>query len=157
MNSYEDFGMTHTKVDQPPSLPPFHLAFTVRGLDEARGFYCGLLGCAEGRSTDKWIDFNFFGHQLVTHLSPTNGTSDVAKSEVDGQQVPASHFGAVIPMELWQKMADALRQNGWKFLIEPHIRYAGQPAEQATMFFCDPSGNAIEMKSFKDLDQLFAK
>lgn len=136
---------------------PFHLAFIVRDLEEARRFYGGLLGCAEGRSTDRWIDFDFFGHQLVAHLGSAKGMAPVAMSSVDGKDVPASHFGAVIPLKQWQQMADVLGKSGLEFVIKPAIRFAGQPAEHTTMFFCDPSGNAIEMKSFKDLDQLFAK
>lgn len=143
-------------MTNPTSIPPFHLAFPVSDLDEARAFYGILLGCNEGRSTAQWVDFNFFGHQLVAHLCPSQD-SDAAKSLVDGREVPASHFGAVIPRERWQAMADALSNHRIKFIIEPHVRFQGLPGEHATMFFRDPSGNAIEMKSFKDLDQLFAK
>jgi extradiol dioxygenase family protein len=115
------------------------------------------MGCAEGRSSPEWIDFNFFGHQIVAHLVPGSGTPDAGGNAVDGHEVPVPHFGIVLEIEDWRVLADRLRAAGTQFEIEPHVRFAGQPGEQATMFFRDPSGNAIEMKAFQDLGQLFAK
>jgi len=138
------------------SMPPFHLAFPVRDLAEARGFYGDLLGCAEGRSSNDWIDFNFYGHQIVAHLSPNECTS-AATSSVDDHQVPVRHFGAVLSIPTWQTLADKLKASGTKFIIEPYIRFKGEAGEQATMFFQDPSGNAIEIKAFKNMESLFAK
>jgi len=137
------------------SLRPFHLAFPVRDLAEARAFYGGILGCPEGRSSASWIDFDFFGHQVVAHLS--RGPAVTAANEVDGDNVPVRHFGVVLPWDEFPRMAARLRDRGVKFLIEPRIRFEGQPGEQATMFFLDPSGNALEFKAFKDLGRLFAK
>ena len=137
------------------SLPPFHLAFPVHDLAAARAFYGGLLGCAEGRSSEAWIDFDFFGHQIVTHLAPAR-SHDAAVNPVDGHGVPVPHFGAVLAMEEWRALAGKLESAGVHFDIAPTIRFAGQPGEQATMFFRDPSGNAIEMKAFEDPSQLFA-
>ena len=138
------------------SLPPFHLAFPVHDLDAARHFYGGLLGCPEGRSSAEWIDFDFFGHQIVAHLHP--GMAPRAHhNEVDGHHVPVPHFGAVLPMEAWQTLADRLTAAGARFVIQPNIRFAGQPGEQATMFFLDPSGNALEIKAMRDPANLFAK
>jgi uncharacterized protein len=139
-----------------PPIPPFHLAFPVHDLDAARAFYGGLLGCPEGRSSDEWIDFNFYGHQIVAHLAP-DASGPRAGNEVDGKHVPVPHFGAVLPMEQWQTLADRLQKNGVQFVIEPHIRFQGQVGEQATMFFYDPSHNAIEIKAFADIGQLFAR
>jgi extradiol dioxygenase family protein len=136
------------------SLRPFHLAFPVHDLEAARAFYGGLLGCREGRSTPEWIDFDFYGHQIVAHTGGTPG--DAAANEVDGDHVPIPHFGVVLDIADWQRLADRLEAAGTQFIVEPHIRFAGQPGEQATMFFRDPSGNAIEMKAFKSLEQLFA-
>lgn len=138
------------------TIPPFHLAFPVRDLTEARRFYGELLGCSEGRSSPEWIDFNFYGHQIVAHLSPQS-CGDAALSAVDGHGVPVRHFGAVLPMDEWQAMAERLRSAGTKFAIEPYIRFKGEVGEQATMFFMDPSGNALEFKAFADISQLFAK
>ncbi len=138
------------------TIPPFHLAFPVRDLTEARRFYGELLGCSEGRSSPEWIDFNFYGHQIVAHLSPQS-CGDGALSAVDGHGVPVRHFGAVLPMDEWQAMAERLRSAGTKFAIEPYIRFKGEVGEQATMFFTDPSGNALEFKAFADISQLFAK
>jgi len=136
-------------------LRPFHLAFPVHDLGAARGFYGGTLGCPEGRSSDSWIDFDLFGHQIVTHLDPA--AKPVAVSNpVDGHDVPVPHFGVVLTMDDWQALADRLRAAGIAFGIEPHIRFVGQPGEQATMFFQDPSGNALEFKAFADDSQLFA-
>lgn len=137
------------------ALPPFHLAFPVHDLAAARQFYGGLLGCPEGRSSPEWIDFNFYGHQIVAHLAPGE-TGQPATSAVDGHPVPVRHFGAVLPMAQWQSLADKLTAAGTPFVIEPHVRFKGQAGEQATMFFLDPSGNAIEFKAFADLNSLFA-
>ena len=137
------------------SLRPFHLAFPVRDLAEARAFYGGVLGCPEGRSSDRWIDFDFMGHQIVTHLAPEAG-GDAAVTPVDGHGVPVPHFGVVLAMDEWQALAERLRNADVRFEIEPTIRFEGRPGEQATMFFRDPSGNAIEMKAFASLEGLFA-
>lgn len=138
-------------------IRPFHLAFPVHDLNEARAFWGGVMGCDEGRSTDQWIDFNFYGHQIVTHHVPGCDRRDDAINAVDGHGVPVPHFGVVLAMEQWQGLADRLAAAGVTFEIAPYIRFAGQAGEQATMFFKDPSGNAIEMKAFADLGQLFAK
>mgnify|MGYP000058812438 FL=1 len=137
------------------TMPPFHLAFPVHDLAAARAFYGGLLGCREGRSSAEWIDFDFFGHQIVAHLAPAR-SGDAAVNHVDGHGVPVPHFGAVLPMADWRALADRLETAGIEFAIAPTIRFAGQPGEQATMFFRDPSGNAIEMKAFEDPGRLFA-
>jgi uncharacterized protein len=135
---------------------PFHLAFPVHDLEAARAFYGGLLGCPEGRSADEWIDFDFFGHQIVAHL-----TADMAPrphhNPVDGHDVPVPHFGAVLPMEAWERLAERLREAGTAFVIEPNVRFRGEPGEQATMFFLDPSGNALEIKAMRDPANLFAR
>ena len=136
------------------SLPPFHLAFPVHDLAKARAFYGGLLGCPEGRSSDEWIDFDFHGHQIVTHLAPAAG--DRAANHVDGHNVPVPHFGVVLDMPSWRVMADRLTDAGVEFAIEPTVRFAGQPGEQATMFFRDPSGNALEIKAMANPANLFA-
>jgi len=138
-----------------PSIAPFHLAFPVDDLAAARGFYGGLLGCPEGRSSDEWIDFDLFGHQIVAHLAPKR--AQVHHNEVDGHDVPVPHFGVVLDWGDFHTLADKLRTGGMKFVIEPYVRFAGLVGEQATMFFRDPSGNALEFKSFKDRSQLFAK
>ena len=137
-------------------MPPFHLAFPVRDLAEARAFYGELLGCPEGRSSDHWVDFNFYGHQIVAHLAPGECRA-VAASEVDEHQVPVRHFGAVLNLQQWEDLAQRLEAAGTKFVIEPYVRFKGEPGEQATMFFLDPSGNAIEIKAFRSLESLFAK
>ncbi len=137
-------------------VPPFHLAFPVHDLDIARSFYGGLLGCPEGRSSPEWIDFDLFGHQIVAHLAPAE-CKPTATSGVDGDAVPVRHFGVVLPMAQWQLLADRLSAVGTKFIIEPHLRFKGLAGEQATFFFLDPSGNALEFKAFADLGQLFAK
>ena len=136
------------------TLPPFHLAFPVHDLDAARAFYGGLLGCPEGRSAAQWIDFDFFGHQIVAHLDPESGPRRHF-APVDGDEVPVPHFGAVLGMAQWQALADRLTGAGVRFVIEPGIRFAGQAGEQATMFFLDPSGNALEIKAMRDPDALF--
>jgi uncharacterized protein len=141
-------------------LTPFHIAVQVRDIEEARRFYKGLLGCAEGRSAREWVDFNLFGHQFVCHLNPSLGpTGRIAShyNPVDGHGVPVPHFGVVLEMGEWQSLADRLKQHDVQFVVEPYIRFKGQPGEQATLFFLDPSGNALEFKAFKDIDaQLFA-
>jgi extradiol dioxygenase family protein len=134
----------------------FHLAFPVHDIPAARAFYGGLLGCPEGRSSDSWVDFDFHGHQIVAHLSPAECRL-AATGEVDGDAVPVRHFGAILAMETWQALADRLRAAGTHFIIEPHVRFQGEVGEQATMFFLDPSGNALEFKSFADMGQVFAK
>ena len=140
----------------PALLSPFHLAFPVHDLAAARRFYGDLLGCPEGRSSDEWIDFNFHGHQIVAHLAPGE-TGASATNAVDGHGVPVRHFGIVLPMAEWDALADRLRAAGTTFVIEPYVRFRGEPGEQATMFFRDPSGNAIEIKAFSDIGRLFAK
>ena len=137
------------------SLRPFHLAFPVRDLEEARAFYGGLMGCEEGRSSEEWIDFDFYGHQIVAHTAGESG--DRVSNAVDGHDVPVPHFGVVLTMEDWQALAERLVAAGVQFAIEPTIRFRGQPGEQATMFFRDPSGNALEMKAFADDAMLFAR
>lgn len=134
----------------------FHLAFPVHDLDAARAFYGGLLGCPEGRSSDHWIDFDLYGHQIVAHL--VSGKSEVAgRNNVDSDAVPVPHFGIVLEMEAWKELAEKLSDKGVKFVIEPKIRFAGEVGEQGTMFFLDPSGNALEFKGFNDLSTVFAK
>ena len=136
-------------------MPPFHLAFPVHDLDAARAFYGTALGCPEGRSSERWIDFDFFGHQIVAHLDPAM----VAKGHsnpVDGHQVPVPHFGAVLAMADWTRLAARLEAAGTAFVIPPTVRFAGEAGEQATMFFTDPSGNAIEIKAMADPAKLFA-
>ena len=142
----------------------FHLAFPVHDLDAARSFYGGLLGCPEGRSSAAWIDFDFHGHQIVAHLAPAecrrrsdDRPQPTSTNAVDGHDVPVRHFGAVLPMADWDALADKLRAAGTAFVIEPHVRFEGQVGEQATMFFFDPSGNALEFKAFGDWGQVFAK
>lgn len=138
------------------AMPPFHLAFPVHDLAQARHFYGDLLGCPEGRSSPEWIDFNFYGHQIVAHLAPGEcGHREV--SAVDGHGVPVRHFGVVLSMSQWEAMAERLRAAGTAFVIEPYIRFKGEVGEQATLFFLDPSGNAVEIKAFASMDSLFAK
>ena len=136
--------------------PRFHLAFPVRDLAEARAFYGNLLDCPEGRSAVDWVDFDFFGHQIVAHLSPPPDAHK-CQNRVDGELVPVRHFGVILSLPEWQEMAERLRQRGVKFLIEPTLRFRGQPGEQATMFFEDPSGNALEIKAFAEDAMVFAK
>jgi len=141
-------------------LPPFHLAIPVRDLASARAFYGGLLGCREGRSAERWVDFDFFGHQLVCHVAGNYpGAGDAGSTNaVDGHDVPVPHFGAVLELPAFEDLAQRLRDAGVKFVIEPCVRFRGQPGEQATMFLLDPSGNAIEFKAFADIErQLFEK
>ena len=136
------------------SLPPFHLAFPVDDLAAARRFYGELLGCPEGRSADEWIDFDLYGHQIVAHLAPVSSRSS---NPVDGEDVPVPHFGIVLPMEQWKALAQRLQDAGTEFVIKPTIRFEGQPGEQATMFFLDPAGNALEFKAMANPAKLFAK
>ena len=138
------------------TLDPFHLALPVYDLDETRKFYGGVLGLPEGRSADTWIDYNLFGHQVVMHLLQGK-KGERHTNPVDGDNVPVPHFGVVVTMEKWEALAAQLRAHGVTFVIEPHIRFRGQVGEQATMFFLDPSGNAMEFKAFNDRSKLFAK
>ena len=135
---------------------PFHLAFPVHDLGAAREFYGDLLGCPEGRSSDEWVDFDLYGHQVVAHLAPDEARR-ASTNAVDGDNVPVRHFGVVLPMPEWEARARRLSAAGTSFIIEPHVRVKGQVGKQATMFFLVPSGNALEFKSFKDMASLFAK
>lgn len=137
------------------AMPPFHLAFPVDDLAAARAFYGELLGCSEGRSSPEWVDFNFYGHQIVAHLAPGEAGHRTTSS-VDGNNVPVRHFGVILTMKEWEALADRLVRAGIKFVIEPHVRFKGQVGEQATMFFLDPFGNALEFKAFEDMTQIFA-
>ena len=148
--------MTNETISHDAPLRPFHLAFPVHDLAAARAFYGGLLGCPEGRSSPDWVDFNFYGHQIVAHLAPGE-TGAAATSAVDGHGVPVRHFGIVLPMADWEAAAARLKAANTEFVIEPYIRFKGEPGEQATMFFLDPSGNALEFKAFADIAMLFAK
>ena len=139
-----------------PTLAPFHLAFPVTDLDASRDFYGRVLGCREGRRSAEWIDFDLFGHQIVAHLAPAR-TGVAAHNPVDGHDVPVPHFGVVLDWDDFHAFAERLRTNGVRFVIEPHVRFAGQVGEQATMFFVDPSGNALEFKAFRDQAMLFAR
>ena len=143
-------------TSNPGLLSPFHLAFPVNDIAAARKFYGELLGCPEGRSAADWVDFNFYGHQIVAHLAPAE-TGDAQRNAVDGHGVPVRHFGIVLPMADWEALAARLKAAGTAFVIEPYVRFKGEPGEQATMFFLDPSGNAIEFKAFADISKLFAK
>jgi len=138
------------------SLRPFHLAFPVHNLSEARHFYGEVMGCAEGRSSDQWIDFDFFGHQFVAHLD-AGARSVATHNPVDGHDVPVPHFGVVLTMAQWEALAARVQAAGIQFGIAPHVRFKGQVGEQATMFFYDPSGNALEFKAFADDALLFAR
>ena len=139
------------------NLSPFHLAIPVDDVEKARTFYRDVMQCEEGRSDELWVDFNFYGHQLVIHYKAKEKSEDLAHNPVDGHNVPIPHFGIVLPPEDWQDLAERLKKHGIDFIIEPYIRFEGQPGEQSTMFFLDPCGNALEFKSFKNLDNLFAK
>jgi extradiol dioxygenase family protein len=146
-----------TDVHLPPrDYPRFHLAFPVTDLDGARAFYGALLGCAEGRSSPEWVDFDFFGHQIVAHKVEATGMAD-ATSLVDGDNVPVRHFGVILDLPAWDALAQKLEAAGTRFIIAPHVRFKGLPGEQATMFFQDPFGNALEFKAFADMDRLFAR
>ena len=137
-------------------LQPFHVAFPVDDIAETRKFYEGFLGCGVGRTDDTWIDFDMFGHQVVAHLRTDGSKGGEIRNPVDGHDVPVPHFGVVLDMDAWEKLAARLKAAKIKFVIEPYIKFKGQPGEQATMFFYDPSGNALEFKAFKDIKQLFA-
>lgn len=142
------------------ALRPFHIAIPVRDIQEARDFYGGILNCEEGRSTKEWIDFNFYGHQFVVHLNPNlgkEGRVELYYNPVDEHAVPIPHYGVVLKMADWEILAEKVKAAGIKFVVEPYVRFKGQVGEQATMFFFDPSGNALEFKAFDDLSQLFAK
>ena len=138
-------------------LTPFHLAVPVYDLVETRAFYRDILGCEEGRSSDHWVDFNLFGHQFVIHLKPKEERMDAHHNPVDGHDVLVPHFGVVLEMEAWENLAEDLKSKGVEFVIEPYVRFKGQVGEQATMFFKDPSGNALEFKAFGDMSQIYAK
>ena len=139
---------------------PFHLAFPVHDLHAARAFYAGTLGCPEGRSSDTWIDFDLFGHQIVAHFDAGSekgqAPGPATSNPVDGHDVPVPHFGVVLDMDTWLALAERVKASGVEFIIEPYIRFKGEPGEQATMFFKDPSGNALEFKAFKEMGNLFA-
>jgi extradiol dioxygenase family protein len=135
-------------------MRPFHLAFPVDDLDRAENFYRDVLGCGVGRRSDKWIDFDLWGHQVVAHL--TESMPETQRNPVDGDQVPAFHFGIVLSVEDWEALVDRMRGAGAEFLIEPRVRFEGEPGEQRTCFVKDPAGNALEFKAFRDLGQLFA-
>ncbi|MDF3867438.1 VOC family protein [Pseudomonas denitrificans (nom. rej.)] len=139
-------------------LSPFHLAIPVYDLSLARRFYGEVLGLSEGRSSTQWVDFDFFGHQLVIHEHPRTASQEAAHTNpVDGHDVPVPHFGVVLPWEDWEQLAQRLRARDMQFVIEPHVRFQGQVGEQATLFLFDPCGNALEFKAFKDIGQLFAR
>lgn len=147
-------------MSQPAKLTPFHIAIQVRDIDEARHFYKEVLGCAEGRSDAQWVDFDLYGHQFVCHLNPALGKAGKIGAHynaVDGHGVPVPHCGVVLEMPEWERLAQRVRAHDIRFVIEPYVRFKGEPGEQATMFFLDPSGNALEFKSFRDIEgQLFA-
>lgn len=138
------------------TIAPFHIAFPVNDLKAARKFYADVLGCAVGRSSDHWIDFSLYGHQIVAHYNASQTVSKEDCNPVDGHQVPVPHFGVVLPWDEWQQLSQRLIDHGVKFEIEPYVRFEGEVGEQATMFFRDPAGNALEFKSFRDPSQLFA-
>ncbi|WP_298897514.1 VOC family protein [uncultured Psychroserpens sp.] len=138
------------------NIAPFHIAIPVHNLNECRTFYRDILNCDEGRSSEHWVDFNLFGHQLVIHYKPKS-ENDIHTNAVDGKAVPVPHFGVVLPWDTFHNFAYTLTKKGIKFVIDPYIRFEGLAGEQATMFFLDPSGNALEFKAFKDINQLFAK
>jgi len=138
-------------------ITPFHLAIPVDNIELCRIFYRDVLGCKEGRHDKLWVDFNFFGHQLVIHYKTKDTLDDTNTNPVDGKQVPIPHFGVVLPWDTFQELASDLKLKNINFIIEPYIRFEGLVGEQATMFFNDPSGNALEFKAFKDMNQLFSK
>lgn len=138
------------------SIRPFHLAIPVNDIPTNRKFYRDVLGCTEGRSSDHWVDFNFFGHQLVIHYKESAGADQAHSNPVDGKQVPIPHFGVVLDMETFSQLSEKIKKQNIEFIIEPYLRFEGETGEQATMFFTDPSGNALEFKAFKNMDQLFA-
>ena len=136
-------------------MRPFHLAFPVDNLERTREFYTKILGCKEGRSSDRWIDFDMYGHQVVAHL--VDSVDSVETNPVDGDDVPASHFGVILESEEWTQLSKKLQASNIEFIIEPHTRFREEPGEQSTMFFLDPCGNALEFKSFKSDEMIFAK
>ena len=136
-------------------INPFHLAFPIKDIEETKKFYKSILGCKIGRESDAWVDFNFFGHQVSAHLKPEE-LSNAKKNKVDGKSVPVRHFGVVLGWKEWHSLSKKLQKLKIKFIIDPYIRFKGEVGEQATMFFLDPSGNALEFKSFKDPKQLFS-
>jgi len=138
------------------NIRPFHLAIPVDNLEACRKFYGDILGCKEGRSSDHWVDFDLFGHQLVIHYKEKSKTEDTSSNPVDGKEVPIPHFGVVLDMDTFTDFSERLKKQKITFIIEPYIRFKGAVGEQATMFFKDPSGNALEFKAFKDINQLFA-
>ena len=138
-------------------ISPFHLAIPVDDIPTNRKFYREIIGCEEGRSSDHWVDFNFYGHQLVIHYKESDQSAGPHHNPVDGKQVPVPHFGVVLSMEQFEDLSARLKEQGIQFIIEPYIRFAGEVGEQATMFFSDPAGNALEFKAFKNIDQLFEK
>jgi extradiol dioxygenase family protein len=138
-------------------MRPFHIAFPVHDLAMARAFYGGVMGCPEGRSSDHWIDFDLYGHQIVAHLDPAKEARDPIHNPVDGHDVPVPHFGVILDRADWDELAARVRAAGTPFVIEPYVRFEGEVGEQATMFFLDPSGNALEFKSFASDDMIFAK
>jgi extradiol dioxygenase family protein len=138
------------------TLTPFHVAIPVHNLEQCRTFYREVLGCEEGRSSDQWVDFNLFGHQVVIHYKPKSEEA-LHTNPVDGKHVPVPHYGVVLPWDTFQTFSKTLEEKGVSFVIEPYIRFKGEVGEQATMFFLDPAGNALEFKAFKNIDQLFAK
>lgn len=138
------------------TMPPFHMAFPVADLEATRRFYLDVLGCGLGREAERWIDFDFFGHQISAHLRPDE-VARAQTNEVDGDQVPVRHFGAILEWDAWHALAERLKAADTAFIIEPHVRFKGQVGEQATMFFTDPSGNALEFKAFKDPARVFAR
>lgn len=138
------------------NITPFHVAIPVHNLEECRSFYREVLGCEEGRSSDHWVDFNLFGHQVVIHYKPKSEEA-LHTNPVDGKNVPVPHYGVVLPWETFQSFSRELTDKGIDFVIEPYIRFKGEVGEQATMFFLDPAGNALEFKAFRNMDQLFAK
>ena len=138
-------------------LTPFHIAFPVDDLEAARHFYGTVLGCPEGRSSEQWIDFDLFGHQIVAHRIEGAMPRRAGENPVDGHQVPVPHFGVVLRPPEWDRLAERLKGHGISFVIEPHTRFKGEPGEQSTMFFLDPAGNALEFKAFASLDSLFAR
>ncbi len=147
---------TKTAAATTKAIRPFHLAFPVRDIAEARKFYGELLGCAEGRSSETWVDFDFYGHQVVAHLAPEE-TGYKQAGAVDGHDVPVKHFGVILTIPDWKALAKKLTDAGIKFIIEPYVRFEGEVGEQHTMFFLDPSGNALEFKAFANDDMIFAK
>ncbi|SHI90864.1 hypothetical protein SAMN04487911_107115 [Arenibacter nanhaiticus] len=139
------------------ALTPFHIAIPVHNLAECRRFYRDILNCKEGRSSEHWVDFNLFGHQLVIHYKPKSQDQPLYANPVDGKEVPVPHYGVVLPWDTFETFSQSLKSKGVAFVIAPYIRFQGEVGEQATMFFLDPAGNALEFKAFKDMGQLFAK